>query len=105
MARVTIGTEAKQILPPNSKRTGWEFQFVPSSIELGNTGLLYLGVNKIPRASLDGANYDHVLNPGAGIERQLADGDSMVDVQGAVWAISDAAAQLCNIRESVDPTL
>ena len=105
MAKVFVSTLVKQLLPPNPKRIGWEFQFIPSSILAGNTGIVFLSVDKIPKADAGGENNEAILNAGAGMTRKLSEGDPPVEVQGAVWAISDTADQQCTLKEWIDPVL
>lgn len=105
MAKLLVSTTVKQLLPPNSKRIGWEFQFIPSSILATNTGIVFLSVDKIPKADTAGENNEAILNAGAAVSRKLADGDPPAEVQGAVWAIADTADQQATLKEWIDPNL
>lgn len=105
MAKILISTTVKQLLPPNPKRIGWELQFVPSTIVASNTGIIFLSVDKIPKADTAGENNESMLNAGSAIARNLVNGDPAAEIQGAVWAISDTASQQATLKEWIDPTL
>lgn len=99
MAKLIVTTTPQQVLPPNPRRTSFEIQYVPASVIATNTGLVFLAINKIPSANSAGENNEHILISGASLTRALALGDSVAEVTGALWAISDTADQQLTLKE------
>lgn len=101
MARAVVTTAPKQVLAPNSRRTKWVIEFLPTSVVGGNAGNVFLAFGNPPGNSLTGGAYDAVLIPGASYVRNLADGHSKVEVQGAIWLHAENADQVLLIREDL----
>ncbi|HRY62687.1 MAG TPA: hypothetical protein P5056_02880 [Candidatus Paceibacterota bacterium] len=97
--RITIGTEAKQILAANPKRKRWELQMIPQSIEAGNTGYIYIGKGYPPSTNSDSMAKDAILSDGASVGDNV---DALLEkcpYTGAVWAVATIAAQVCTLFE------
>lgn len=97
--KIVIGTEPVQLASPNRKRKRWELQFVPASIEAGNTGLIYIGRGYPPSTNADSPSKDHVLNSGSSVGDNV---DALLPecpYKGAVFAISDTTSQVCTMFE------
>lgn len=99
--RVLIGTDPVQVLPPNEKRTKWEVEVLPSSIESGNTGLVFMGIGNPPGNVLARTSFDAVMNAGASNQRNTKDGHSSVEVKSAIWLQADTASQVVLVREDL----
>lgn len=101
MRQYTIGTSPVLISGPNPKRLRFTFEFTPSSVIAGNTGLIFFGRGFIPNAVLNDPNQGDVLNAGASIEEVKSfDGDTR-PYKGALWAVSDTADQIITYDEEV----
>lgn len=97
----TIGITPVAILNPNKKRTRWYIQFIPSSIQSGNTGLIFIGRGFVPTATVGHALQGEVLNAGAAIEEvKQFEGDTR-PYKGTIWAVSDTASQQCVVEEEI----
>lgn len=99
--RLVIGTSPVQVLAPNPKRTKLEIQFVPSSIESGNTGNIFLAIGHPPGTALSKLTYDEVLNAGASVVKNKDSGDSDREVKSAIWLVSDTTSQVVMISEDI----
>lgn len=101
MSRILVGTTPVQVLAPNTRRTKWEVEFLPSSVVAGNTGLVFLGIGNPPGNSLTKTTHDAVMNAGASNEKNTKDGHSNLEVQSAIWLQSDTADQVVMVREDL----
>lgn len=99
--RIIVGTDPIQVLAPNTRRTKWEVEFVPSSVIAGNTGLVYLSIGNPPGNVITRTSFDAVMNPGASNQRNTKDGHSKLEVQSAIWIQSDTAGQVVLVREDL----
>jgi len=96
-----VGKTPVAILNPNKKRVRWYIQFIPSSIQAGNTGLIFIGRGFVPVATVGHANQGEVLNAGASIEEvKQFEGDTR-PYKGTIWAVSDTDDQQCVVEEEV----
>ena len=100
--RLTIGTQPTQVLKPNPKRTRWEVQFIPSSIESGNTGLIFLKRGPGAGTTTGGGNFDETMNAGAATSENAVTGSGKDRVQNEVWLVSDTAGQIVNVAEDLE---
>lgn len=101
MSRILISTDPVQVLAPNTRRTKWEVEFLPSSVITGNTGRVFLGIGNPPGNSLTKTSYDAVMNAGASNKRNSKDGDSDLEVKSTIWLQSDTAGQVVLVREDL----
>lgn len=98
----TIGTTPVCILPANDKRRRWYIQFIPSSIQANNTGLIFLGRGFQPVATVGHASQGEVLNAGAAIEEVKEFMDDSRPYKGNIFIVSDTAGQQCVVEEEAD---
>jgi len=100
MPRQIVGVEPVQLAYGNPKRKRWIMQFLPTSIEAGNTGLIYVKRGSAPAASAGSNTWDQVLNSGSGAGDNMDDAQPECPWKGDVWAISDTAGQVITILET-----
>jgi len=99
MPRIIIGTLPVQLTWGNPKRKSWELQFIPSSIEAGNTGKIYFKRGSAPKADAASNTWDGVLNAGASVGDNTDKIAKEAEFKGSIWAISDTADQVCTFDE------
>lgn len=101
MSVLSIGTAPKQVSWQNEKRVSLTVQFLPSSIEAGNTGLVFGKWGSAPKADKASNTWDFVLNSGAADGTNLDEALDRAPQKGSLWLVSDTADQKVNITEHV----
>jgi len=99
MPRVTIGTEPVQVARYNTKRRVLAVQFIPSSIIVGNTGLIFGKFGSAPKADTASNTWDFLLNPGAADGSNIGETALEAPMKEDLWLISDTAGQIVNVDE------
>ena len=102
MPRFTIGTTPLQVLKANPKRKAFEVQFIPSSIEAGNTGLLFVKRGPGAGTTTGAGNYDETLNSGSSTSENTELGSSRLRTASELWLASDTAGQLVSVAETLE---
>ena len=100
MPRITIGTTPIQLAWRNPKRKSWELEFIPASIISGNTGIVFVKRGSAPKADILSNTWDHTLSSGDQAGDNLDGAADKSPWEGDIWAVSDAAAQICTFRET-----
>lgn len=103
MARRQIGTTPVQVALRNTQRATLSVEYLPSSIQAGNVGLVYGKFGSAPVASLTSNSWDFVLNPGAQGGVNVFQSRDEALIQQDLWIISDTAAQEVNVVEINTP--
>lgn len=99
MARVSVGTNPKQVTFKNEKRLSLSVQFLPAGIIAGNTGLIYGKFGSAPKADPLSNTWDFVLNPGATEGTNLDETLAKAPITDDLWLISDTADQIVSLTE------
>ena len=100
--RITVGTTPIILLNPNEKRRYFLIQFISTSIDAGNTGIIFIGRGQQPTASAASENSGEMMTQGSAIEELKSyDGDPR-PFKGAIWAVSDTASQELEVQEDVE---
>ena len=103
--RITVGTTPTLLLNPNPRRRYFLIQFISTSIDAGNTGIVFIGRGQEPTADPASANSGEMMTQGSALEELKSfDGDPR-PYKGAIWAISDTASQELEVQEDVDPDI
>ncbi len=97
-----IGTNSICALSANPKRRRWYIQFMPTSVQSGNTGLIFLGRGFTPVATVGHASQGEVLKAGASIEEVKEYEGDVRPYKGNIFIISDTANQQCIIEEETE---
>lgn len=100
--RILIGTTPELIYNSNPRRVRWTFQFVPSSIQAGNTGRVHVGKGFPPGTVLGSPNQGDVLNAGSAMEERAQFPNDPSHYTGQVWATASAADQECVVEEILE---
>lgn len=103
MARRTVGTAPVQIALRNTKRAVLTVELLPTSIQAGNTGLVFGKFGSAPVASLTSNTWDFVLNSGATGGVNVFQSRDRALITQELWIISDTAAQEINVVEFNTP--
>lgn len=77
-------------------------QFISTSIDAGNTGIVFIGRGQQPTANIASNNAGEMMTQGSAIEEVKSfDGDPR-PFKGALWAVSDTASQEVEVQEDID---
>lgn len=97
--RVTVGTSPVLIARDNVNRASINISMIPSSIESGNTGVVYLGKGFVPQAVTGSPSSGDPISQGSQItDVPQFDGDPSI-FKGQWWAVADTADQEIIIDE------
>ena len=102
--RITdVGTTAILLLNPNPRRKRWQVQFLPNSVDAGNSGSLFISKGEVPSGVVGSPSQGEALVPGAGIDE--ADKTRQEDFcwKGSVWAVAANADQTIVFDEEIWP--
>ena len=100
--RITVGTTAVLLLNPNPKRRYFLIQFISTSIDAGNTGIVFIGRGQQPTAAIASENSGEMMTQGSAIEEiKSFEGDPR-PFKGALWALSDTASQELEVQEDIE---
>lgn len=97
----SVGTTPVLLANGNSKRTAITVSFLPTSISSANTGVVYIGKGSPPVATVGGPTSGDPIGQGSQWQEVgQYQGDPNV-FTGALWAVSDTAAQIVTVDETV----
>jgi len=98
--RVVVGTTPVLALNPNKNRTAWSVTMIPKTIEVSNTGSVFVGRGFQPKGEVGSPQQGEVLQQGAEIgEEQRFEKDTSV-FKGQVWVVADTADQVVEVYEA-----
>lgn len=101
--RIVVGTDPVLLADSNRNRSYISIIFLPTNIEAGNTGNLFVGKGFVPAATIGAPNQGDILQQAG----ELADtakykGDTSV-FKGQYWAVASAAGQVVFVDEAGEP--
>ena len=100
--RITVSTTPVLLLDYNAKRRYFLIQFISTSIDAGNTGIIFVGRGQQPTANINSNNAGEMMTQGSAIEEiKSFEGDPR-PFKGALWAVSDTASQELEVQEDVE---
>lgn len=97
--RVIVGTSPVILANHNAQRSSISVTYVPSIVETGNTGTLFIGKGFPPSAVLGNPNQGDPVKQSSvfSISSNIPDRSDVF--RGQIWAVSDTAGQVVIVDE------
>lgn len=98
--RVKVGTTPVLALESNKKRNVWSVTMIPSSIEAGNTGIVFLGRGFQPTPTVGSPAQGELLKQADTLSEAKTFAEDTSVFKGQVWIVSDTADQVVEVYEA-----
>lgn len=102
--RVVVGTSPVLIFNQNQSRIFWRVTYLPSAIEAGNTGIVFINIGSPPAADLTAPSRGIPLNPGSEYAQEERYPNDPSISKDQIWAIAQNAGQVLDVEEISKPT-
>lgn len=98
--RVVVGTTPVLALNANKNRNVWSITMQPSSVEAGNTGIVFVGRGFQPSPIVGSPSQGEIIKQAdtIGESKSFAEDNSVF--KGQLWLISDTAGQVVEVYEA-----